>query len=153
MSVVELLIKLRPLFCVKWAHSWSFELDGVGMPLFVLFLSNMSRLKSPASIVWWLVYCVTKVGNWFWISSIKCLSCRCVRMYMFRRRIGVRYLLLIIMAWKYDDIGLGVRILVMFQFMYNDLNIMASMSPLACVGLEYMLCFCVILLELLYMIL
>ena len=131
MSVVKLLIILRPLFCVKWAHSWSFELDGVGMPLFVLLLNNMSRLKSPASIVWWLVYCVTRVGNWFWISSIKCVSCGYVKMYMFRRRIGVRDLLLIIMASKYDDIGLGVRILLMFQFVYNDFNIMASMSPLA----------------------
>ena len=52
MSIVELLIILRLLFCMKRAHYWSFELGGVGMPLFVLSLSNMSRLKFPASIVW-----------------------------------------------------------------------------------------------------
>ena len=61
MSVVELLITLRPLFSVKRAHSWSFELGGVGMSLFVHPLSNMSRLKFPASIVWWLVCCVMRV--------------------------------------------------------------------------------------------
>ena len=151
MSVVELLITLRPLFCVKRAYSWSFELGSVGMLLFVLPLSNMSRLKSPANIVWWLVCCVMRVKIWFWISSIRCVSCGCIGMYMFRRSIGISGLLLIIMAWRYGDIGLEVGNLVMFSFVYNDLGIMASMPPLACVGPEYMLCFCVILLELLYM--
>ena len=72
-------------------------------------------------------------------------------MYMFRRSIGVSGLLLIIMAWRYGDIGLGVGILVMFSFVYNDLDIMASIPALACVGPENLLCSCVILLELLYM--
>ena len=47
-------------------------------------------------------------------------------MHMFRRSIGVSGLLLIIMAWRYGDIGLGVGILVMFLFVYNNLGIMAS---------------------------
>jgi hypothetical protein len=74
-------------------------------------------------------------------------------MYMFRMSIGVRGLLLIIMAWRYGDIELGVGILVMFSFVYINLGIMASMPPLACVEPEYRLYFCIILLELLYVIL
>ena len=37
----------------------------------------------------------------------------------------------------------------MLSFVYIDLGIMASMPPLACLGPEYLLYFCVILLELL----
>ena len=39
---------------VKWAHSWSFGVGGDVMPLVVLSLSSMSRLKSPASMIWWV---------------------------------------------------------------------------------------------------
>ena len=80
-------------------------------------------------------------------------SFRCVGMYMFRMIIGISGLFLIIMAWRYGDIGLGVGTLTMFSFVNIDISIMASMSSLACVGPAYLLCFCVLLLELLYMIL
>ena len=82
---------------------------------------------------------------------MRCVSCGWVGMYMFRISIGVRGLLLIIMAWRYGDIGLRIGILVMFLFVYIDLGIIASMPLLACVGPEYLLYFCVILLELLSM--
>ena len=41
----------------------------------------------------------------------------------------------------------------MLSFENIDLGIKVSTPPLACVGPEYLLCFCVVLLELLYMIL
>ena len=41
----------------------------------------------------------------------------------------------------------------MFSFVYIAMGIMARMSPLACVGPAYLLCFCDVALELLYMIL
>ena len=84
---------------------------------------------------------------------MRCMSSRCDGIYMFRMIIGVSGLLLIIMAWRYDDIELGVGTLMMFSFVYIDIGIMARMPPLACVGPVYLLCFCVVLLELLYMIL
>ena len=74
-------------------------------------------------------------------------------MYIFRMIIGVSSLLLIITALRYDDIVRGVGILTLFLFVYIDIGIMASMPPLACVGPVYLLCFCIVLLELLYMIL
>ena len=80
-------------------------------------------------------------------------SFRYVGIYMFRMIIGVSSLFLIIMIWRYDDIGLGVGTLTMFLFVNIDIGIMASMPPLACVEPAYLLCFCVVLLELLYMIL
>ena len=61
-------------------------------------------------------------------------------MYMFSRSIGVMGLLLIRMACKYGDIGLGVEILLMFSFVYMDLSIKASMPPLAVVGPIYRVC-------------
>ena len=84
---------------------------------------------------------------------MRCGSSRCVGMYMFRIIIGVSGLFLIIMAWRYGDIGLGVGSLTMFSFVNIDISIMATMSPLVYVGPAYLLCFCVVLLELLYMIL
>jgi len=74
---------------------------------------------------------------------MRCMSSKCDGMYMFRMSIGVRGLLLIIMAWRYGDIGLGVGILVIFLFVYINFGIIASMPTLACVGPEYLLCFCV----------
>ena len=41
----------------------------------------------------------------------------------------------------------------MFSFVYIDIDIMANMPSLACMGPMYLLCFCIVLLELLYMIL
>ena len=70
---------------------------------------------------------------------------------MFSRSIGVKDLLLIRMAWRYTDIWLGVGILVMFSFVFIKVGIMVSIPPLACVGPEYLFCFCVMLFELLYM--
>ena len=84
---------------------------------------------------------------------MRCISSRCVGMYMFKMSMGVRGLLLISMTWRYGDIKLGIGILVMFSFVYIDLGIMARMPPLAYVGHVYLLRFCVILLELLYTIL
>ena len=74
-------------------------------------------------------------------------------MYIFKMIIGVRGLLLIIMVWRYSDIELGVDSLVMFSFVYMNIGIMANTPSLACVGLEYLLYLCVVLLEWLYMIL
>ena len=37
----------------------------------------------------------------------------------------------------YDDVWLGIGILVMFSFVYIDLGIKASMLLLACVGPAY----------------
>ena len=74
-------------------------------------------------------------------------------MYIFKMKIGVSGLLWIVMTCRYDDIELGVGILVMFSFKNIDLGIMVSTPPLACVGPDYLLCLCVVLLELLYMIL
>ena len=62
------------MFCVKWAHSRSFELDGEVMPLFVLPLSNMSLLKSPASMIWWLECFDVRVRIWSWIIMMRCIS-------------------------------------------------------------------------------
>ena len=45
------------MLCMKWAHSWSSVLGGIIMLLLVLPFSNMSRLKSPASMVVWLGCC------------------------------------------------------------------------------------------------
>ena len=81
---------------------------------------------------------------------MKCISSRCDGMHIFRMSIGGRGLLLIIMAWRYSDFELGVGILMMFLFVCI---ILVSMPPLASVGPEYLLCFSVMLLELLYMIL
>ena len=119
----------------------------------VLPCSNMSRLKSPASMVVWLGCCNMILWIWFWISGIRCASSRWDGMYMFRTIIGVIGLLLIIMAWRYDDIVLEVGILIMLSFVYIDIGIMANMAPLAWLGPVYLLRFCVVLLELLYMIL
>ena len=74
-------------------------------------------------------------------------------MYMCSKSIGVLGLLVISMACRYGDIGLGVGILLMFSFVYMDLSIKASMPPLAIVGLANLLCLLVVLLELLYIIL
>ena len=82
-----------------------------------------------------------------------CMYSICVGMYMFKRSIDVRGLLLINIAWRHDDNELGVDTLVIFSFVYTVLGIMVSMPPLACVGPEYLLFCCVVLLELLYMIL
>ena len=77
----------------------------------------------------------------------------CVGMYMFSRSIGVMGLLVISMACRYGDIGLGVGVLLMLSFVHMDLGIKASMPPLAVVDLAYRLCLQEVLLELLYMIL
>ena len=70
------------------------------MPLVVLPLSNISRLKSPASMIWWVEYFVVRVWIWSWISGMRCISSICVGIYMFKISIGVRGLLLINMAWR-----------------------------------------------------
>jgi hypothetical protein len=119
-------------------------------PLDDLPLSSMLRLKSPARMIrwfWWL-----RVRFWICvcISLIRCMSCGCVGMYIFNSSIGVMGLLVISMAWRYGDIGLGVGILVMFWFVYMDLDIRVNMPPLAIVGPAYRFCLLVVLLELLY---
>ena len=70
------------------------------MPLVVLPLSNISRLKSPASMIWWVEYFVVRVWIWSWISGMRGISSICVGIYMFKISIGVRGLLLINMAWR-----------------------------------------------------
>ena len=60
---------------------------------------------------------------------MRCKSCGCVGIYMLRRSIGVRGLLLIRMAWRYGDMWLGVGVLVIFSLVYIDLGIMVS-TPL-----------------------
>ena len=72
---------------------------------------------------------------------------------MFNISIGLMGLLVISMVCKYGDIGLGVGILLMFSFVYMDLDTRASMPPLAMVGPAHWLCLQFVLLELLYMIL
>ena len=84
---------------------------------------------------------------------MRCMSCGCLGMYMLRRSIGFRGLLLIRMAWRYGDMWLRVGFLKVFSLVYIDLGIMVSTRPRACVGPEYLLCLCVVVLELLYMIL
>ena len=84
---------------------------------------------------------------------MRCMSWGCVGMYMFITSIGVKGLLLMIMACRYGEIVLGVGIFWMFSLVYIDLGNMVSMPPLAKVGPEYLFCLCVTLFELLYMIL
>ena len=70
------------------------------MSLVVLPLSNISRLKSPASMIWWVEYFVVRVWIWSWVSGMRGISSICVGIYTFKISIGVRGLLLINMAWR-----------------------------------------------------
>ena len=65
---------------------------------------------------------------------MRCKSCGCIGIYMLRRSIAFRGLLLIRMAWRYGDMWLGVGILEIFSLVYIDLGILASTPPRACVG-------------------
>ena len=73
-------------------------------------------------------------------------------MYILMRSMGVSGLFLIMMAYRYGEMELGVGILVMFSLECMVFGIMVRMPPLALLVSEYLLCFCVILFELLYMI-
>ena len=54
------------------------------------------------------------------LQSRNCGSYWNLEIHIFRMTMGVRGLLLIIMAWRYGDIELGVGILVMFSFACID---------------------------------
>ena len=98
------------------------------MPLDVLSLSSISRLKSPARIIWCLG--VGSQGFGFDFGSLLGgVCCWCVGMYIFMMSIGVMSLLLITRAWRYGDIGLGVGILVMLSFVWVDFCIIANLPP------------------------
>ena len=94
----------------------SFWLGGRCVPLDVPPLSKISRLKSPARIIWWLGCWVTRIWICFWISCIRYKSWGWVGIYIFMIINGVSGLLLIIMVWRYGDMRLGVGIFVMFSF-------------------------------------
>lgn len=81
------------------------------------------------------------------------VSWGCVGMYMFRMRMGVMGLLLIVMAWRYGDICLGDGIFVVFSFECMDLGIIVRTPPLMGEGPAYRLFLCAMVLELLYIIL
>ena len=57
MKFIGLLITLSLLLCMKQAHSWSYVLGGIILPLSVRPCSNMSRLKLSTSMVVWLGCC------------------------------------------------------------------------------------------------
>lgn len=52
-------------------------------------------------------------------------------MYIFKMSSGVRGVLLMVMASRYGDMGLGVSILVMFLLVYIAVGIMVSMPHVA----------------------